>query len=74
VSFPSEKLPKATIRFTTEQKRSVKLLATSLNTTIQDFTMACYNAGYALMGLEPLDPDCPVELPKKKRQIKRGDA
>jgi hypothetical protein len=67
-------MPRVTIRFATEdQKRSVKMLATSMDVTIQDFTMLAYNCIYATLGLDPLDPGCPVELPKKKRKS-RGDA
>jgi hypothetical protein len=69
---PSALLPRVTIRFNTEeQKRSVKLVATSMDATIQDFTMLAYNCIYKTLGLEPLDPNCPIELPTKKRP-KRG--
>jgi hypothetical protein len=59
---------------TDEQKRVLKMTAADLGTTVQDLTIACYNVGWSLLGLEPFDPGCPIELPKKKRKSKQGDA
>jgi hypothetical protein len=71
---PSDLLRKLTIRLTTEQRRRLKNVANEIDSTIQDIAIAGFNCFLVARGLDPLDPNSPIQPPKKKRKPKQGGA
>jgi hypothetical protein len=64
-------LRKTSFRLTPEQWRRIKDEALDENGTMNQLLVAGLNLWFTAKGEPPLDPDCPIKAPKKR---KRGDA